>query len=207
MKVFLYLQDLVYHAFAGGKVRRSYRRSVSKTELAIRNVFIAFRWKLFRLFSLITMGRMGGETYLGNNIIVDLNERRSNTGVRCRIALQKKIDGAYIQRYVFPSSFPEFFNITRAFDDSFVYLLSGVVISPKHGVMWFPDGLILQQSVIRTNFFYSFGGVAETLLPILEVNTDSPIGRTLRGHISAPHAKSWYNSFYWRLRCQNVFVL
>ncbi len=173
--MFGFLQNRIYHALIGGARNTILRSPPSRFSLGLRKSVANLRWKLFRLVSLATMGRLGGEAYLGNKIVFDLAENRPNLNVRPHIIRLVKLDDAYVQRYAFSSSFPESFSLNVPFGDQYAFLLLDVCISPVMGAMWFPDGSLLLQSVIRTNFFYSFGGAVETLMPTVESNVKCPI--------------------------------
>lgn len=170
-----FFQDLAYRALVSLNRQKALSRPPSRMKSAFLKTLAAFRWKVFRFFSLTTMSKLGSETYLGSNIVVDIAERKSNTFVRNHIMQEVKLDDAYIQRYDFHQAFPDFFSLNKAFGDQYAYLLSDVTISPTMGAMWFLDGILLQQSVIRSNFFYSFGGVIETLLPSVELKSEAPV--------------------------------
>ena len=86
-----------------------------------------------------------------------------------------KLSIAYVQEYVYPSGFPDYLQRTQAVDCNNAYLLSDVVVSPKHGVVWLPEGRILQQSVSNIPFFYFFGGIKDALLPVGEQKLSSPV--------------------------------
>ena len=147
----------------------------SRIEMVVYSALAVLRWKIFRLISVVTMGKLGGCSYLGSGVIRDIGEKMANIAVRSRVESQIKIDGAYVQHYDFAASFPPFFRLKRAFGDCFVYLLSDVVIAPAHGTMWFSDGRLLQESVISIPHFYSFGGVFETLLPAVKLQSEAPL--------------------------------
>ncbi len=134
-----------------------------------------FRWKLFRLASLLTLGKLSGETMLGVNMLRDLDEALAEPNVRKHVLNRTKLSSAYVQEYDYPPGFPDYLQRTQAFDDKNAYLLSDVVVSPKKGVVWFPEGRIIQQSVSNIPFFYFFGGIKETLLPVGEREVTDPI--------------------------------
>ena len=136
---------------------------------------VTFRWKLFRLVSLITLGKLSGETMLGVNMLRDLDEALAEPNVRKHVLKRSLLSEASVQNYVYPSGFPDYLQRAQAFDDKNAYLLSDVITSPKHGVVWFPEGRILQQSVANIPFFYFFGGIKDTLLPVRKLNLDSPV--------------------------------
>ena len=136
---------------------------------------VEFRWKLFRLVSLITLGKLSGETMLGVNMLRDLDEALAEPNVRRHVLKRTLLSGASVQNYVHPSGFPDYLQRTQAFDDKNAYLLSDVVTSPKHGVVWFPEGRILQQSVANIPFFYFFGGIKDTLLPVRKLEIVDPV--------------------------------
>ena len=139
------------------------------------NAITAFRWKLFRLASLISLGRLSGETMLGVNMLRDLDEALAEPNVRRHVLKRALLASAYVQEYAYPPEFPDYLQRTQAFDDKNAYLLSDVVVSPKHGVVWLPEGRILQQSVSNIPFFYFFGGIKDTLHPVRNQEITVPV--------------------------------
>ena len=49
--------------------------------------------------------------------------------------------------YAFPDEFPASFRRSKAFDESHLYRLRDVIVSPYSGLAWLPEGMVLQESV------------------------------------------------------------
>ena len=62
---------------------------------------------------------------------------------------------AHVEHYDYDPSLPQWYRRSKAFDDRHVYRLHDVCVSPRTGLCWIPDGLILAESCT--------GGVARLL--------------------------------------------
>ena len=103
------------------------------------------RYKAYRFAKRAALGPLGGGA-LGTGICRTLEEGRASPAVASHVCDCRKIASACIQQYPFPDGFPPEFPREAAFDSKFVYRLRDVVVAPKTGLAWLPNGPILQES-------------------------------------------------------------
>ena len=53
----------------------------------------------------------------------------------------------HLERYAFPAEYPVSFRRSKAFDESHLYRLQDVIVSPYSGLVWLPAGAVLHESV------------------------------------------------------------
>ena len=96
--------------------------------------------------SRILLGRMAGSG-VGHHLCRDLVEGLADSILAHHIVDDRLIEEATVQTYPFAKSFPSCFPRSVAFDEVHAYRLSNMVLAVPSGLMWTPEGILLQQSV------------------------------------------------------------
>lgn len=152
-------------------------------KMAMR-LLVKARFKVFRLFSLILLGREGGRAIVGSSVLFDL-EFTNTKIVRDRILDRKLLSEAYLQTYdcaQVPECWRSMFSRSTAFPRRFAYVLKDVEIGAESGVMhirpsgWLSsdDGTIFIQSAGSINFLFSCG-IQEVMCRARPIDEDVPI--------------------------------
>ena len=142
-----------------------------------------FRFKLFRMASLVLLGRVPGQSVIGHCTSSDL-EFANSVAVRNRIKARAMLSEATLQAYEFshvPECWKVMFLRTSVFSRRFAYLLSDVVIGPESGVVFSQssrflgsDGIIFLPS-IGHHYFYMQSGIQETMRRAKRINESLPV--------------------------------
>lgn len=104
-----------------------------------------FRYNLYRAAKRVALGPLAGRA-LGSGVCRTLAEGRADPAVARHISEDRKIASAYVQTYPFPDDFPPEFPRDAAFDAKFAYRLRDMVVVPRTGLAWVPEGPLLQES-------------------------------------------------------------
>ena len=142
-----------------------------------------FRFKLFRLMSIVLLGREGGQSIIGQCVSSDL-EFANTKAVRDRILERRLLSDPTIQNYNItdvPKCWGAMFLRAAIFPRRFAYLLKDVVIGPDSGVIFAPpmrllggDGVIFIQSVAHPYFFFQ-SGIQEVMRSARKIEEDLPV--------------------------------
>ena len=149
----------------------------------ISRVVAKFRFKLFRLFSILILGRNGSGAIVGLYVCADL-EFASAPSARKRILRRLILSEPCVQTFTFPEM-PEcwkaMFLRPAVFTARYAYLLDDVVIGPDSGVVFAPpqsclgdDGIIYVQSMSHHYFLFQ-DGIVEVLRRVQRSNEDAPV--------------------------------
>lgn len=141
-----------------------------------------FRFKLFRLMSIILLGRDGGQSVIGQCVASDL-EFANTKAIRDCILERRLLSGPTIQNYNLadiPECWRAMFSRPAVFPRRFAYLLGDVAIGPSSGVIYRPpkrllgDGLIFIPSVAHHYFFFQCG-IQEVMLSAKSIDEELPV--------------------------------
>ena len=142
-----------------------------------------FRFKLFRLASLVLLGRVPGQSVIGHCTSSDL-EFANSVAVRNRIKARVMLSEATVQTYEFsrvPECWKVMFLRTSVFSRRFAYLLSDVVVGPESGIVFSQsskfigtDGIIFLPS-IGHHYFYMQSGIQETMRRARRIKESLPV--------------------------------
>lgn len=124
------------------------------------------RFKLFRLMSIVLLGRESGQSVIGQCVVADL-EFANTEAARRRILERRLLSEACVQNYDLknvPDCWRAMFSRCAVFPRRYAYLLQDVAIGPDSGVVfarhsrWFKgDGLIFVPSVCHHYFLFQCG--------------------------------------------------
>ena len=141
------------------------------------------RFKLFRLMSIIFLGREGGESVIGQCTSSDL-EFANTQAVRARILERRLLNEVAVQSYDLanvPACWQSMFSRAAMFPRRYAYLLDDVAIGPDSGVIYAPpkrflggDGIVFIPSVCHHYFFFQCG-IQEVMRKAKAIDGDQPI--------------------------------
>ena len=129
------------------------------------------RFKLFRLMSIVLLGRESGQSVIGQCVVADL-EFANTEAARRRILERRLLSEACVQNYDLknvPDCWRAMFSRCAVFPRRYAYLLQDVAIGPESGVVFAPpsrrlkgDGIIFVPSVCHHYVLFQ-GGVQEVM--------------------------------------------
>ena len=141
------------------------------------------RFKMFRLISLILLGRKGGSSIIGQCVSSDI-EFANTIAVRDKILERHLLSEAIVQNYnieAVPDCWKTMFSRVAVFPRRFAYILKDVVIGPESGVIFSTakrllgnDGIIFIPSVCNHYFFFQCG-IQEVMQRTRTINEMAPI--------------------------------
>ena len=124
------------------------------------------RFKVFRLMSIILLGKESASAVIGQCVSSDL-EFSNQEVVRSRVSERKLLSKISVQRYELakvPTCWNMMFSRPGLFPQRYGYVLDDVVIGPDSGVIYVPpkscwrdDGIILIPSVCHPYFLFQDG--------------------------------------------------
>lgn len=136
--------------------------------------FAKARVKATRLSSKILLGSIAGGLPLSS--IRSLEEVLYKEFIKNHVVDIIEIYESNIVKYNFPEEYPPYFRRNKTFEKRCLYFLKDVCISPDSGMVWLPEGYILEESVGSLLRIMGWGGILhETLLPIKEFQDHDPI--------------------------------
>ena len=106
----------------------------------LSQIVAKIRFKLFRLMSIILLGREGGQSVISQCTSSDL-EFANTTTVRERILERRLLSQPAIQNYDLvdvPECWRAMFSRSAIFPRRFAYLLKDVAVGPESGVIFAP---------------------------------------------------------------------
>ena len=149
----------------------------------ISRIIALLRFKMFRLVSVILLGREGASVVIGQNISSDF-ELANKKIVRKKVGVRKLLSEATIQKYNLvnvPECWRLMFSRTAVFPRRFAYILEDIIIGPDSGVMFIPprkifsgNGVILLPSVCNPYFFFQ-SGIQEVIRKANAIDDSLPI--------------------------------
>ena len=130
---------------------------------------------LGRRLSRLVLGPVVGK--LPCRSVRSLEEIYYRKHIRDHVADIIRVGDPVIVKYDFPDSYPPHFCKERAFDKRDVFILKDICVSPNSGLVWFPDGYVLEESVGSfKRIMYGWDGVLhDPLLPVKNIATENPI--------------------------------
>ena len=141
------------------------------------------RFKVFRLMSLILLGKESASAVIGQCVSSDL-EFSNQEAVRSRVSERKLLSEIAVQRYELtkvPACWAIMFSRTAIFPVRYGYVLDDVVVGPDSGVMhippkgyWGNGGIILIPSVCHPYFLFQ-DGVQEVMRRARSIKEPLPI--------------------------------
>ncbi len=127
-----------------------------------------------RRLGLVILGRVAGR--IPFNVLRSLEQYLYSKEISLHIEKMTKLNDSTIVQYEFPKNFPLSFRRSKTFEQRYVYTLKDVVVSPKSGLSWFPEGLIIEESVGSLLRITGWGGILhEPLLPVAKLQIDDPV--------------------------------
>ena len=149
----------------------------------LSQIVVKIRFKLFRLMSIVLLGRECGQSVIGQCVVADL-EFANTVAARRRILDRKLLSEACVQTYDL-KSVPECWRARFArcavFPRRYAYLLQDVAIGPESGVVFAPpshrikgDGMIFVPSVGHHYFLFQCG-VQEVMRSPKLIDDDTPL--------------------------------
>ena len=149
----------------------------------LARAIIRIRFKLFRLMSIIFLGRECGQSIIGQCVVTDLEF--ANTESARRLILERKpISEACVQTYDLkdvPDCWRAMFSRCAVFPKRYAYLLQDVAIGPESGVMFAPssrrlkgDGMIFVPSIGHHYFLFQCG-IQEVMRSPKPIDDDTPL--------------------------------
>ena len=149
----------------------------------ISRLISKIRYKIFRLISLLLLGREGGQSIVGQCVSIDL-EFANTEFVRKRILDRKFLSNAVVQEYNLknvPECWKTLFSRVALFSRRYAYILKDVVVGPDSGVIYVSpkkfcsgDGLVFIQSVCNHYFFFQ-SGIQEVMRSAKVTNIEFPV--------------------------------
>ena len=132
----------------------------------ISRIIALLRFKMFRLMSVILLGREGASVVIGQNISSDF-ELSNNKIARKRVVVREFLSDVIVQAYNLinvPECWRLMFSRSAVFPRRFAYILEDIIIGSDTGVMFIPprkffngNGTILLPSVCNPYFFFQSG--------------------------------------------------
>ena len=146
-------------------------------------LWVKFRFKVFRLLSIILLGREGAQSVVGLSVFFDL-EFANSKDVRNRIVDRKLLSEATVQTYncaKVPECWRVMFSRRTAFPRRFAYVLKDVEIGADSGVIhirpvraFSDDGTVFIQSAGSINFPFQWG-IQEVMRKARPIQENVPI--------------------------------
>lgn len=138
-----------------------------------------YRFKFFRLISIIVLGRNSGQSIIGDCVSYDL-EFSNKKSVRDRILQRIFLSEPSVQKYRHfnvPDCWRTMYSRPTVFPKRYAYVLHDVVIGPETGVVYAPssgyfssDGIIFAPSI--GNQYYLFCGAIQEVMCRFKVMDD-----------------------------------
>ena len=132
----------------------------------LSQIVVKIRFKLFRLMSIVLLGRECGQSVIGQCVVADL-EFANTEAARRRILERSLISEACVQTYDLkdvPDCWRAMFSRCAVFPRRYAYLLQDVAMGPESGVVFAPpsrrfkgDGLIFVPSVCHHYVLFQCG--------------------------------------------------
>lgn len=140
----------------------------------LSEIFAKARVKASRLSGKILLGSTAGGLPLTS--IRSLEEVLYREFIKNHVADIITIYEPNIVKYDFPEYYPPYFRRDKTFEKRCLFLLKDVYISPDSGMVWLPEGYILEESVGSLLRMMGWGGVLhEPLLPSNKIHICNPI--------------------------------
>ena len=99
-----------------------------------------------------------------SSLIRSIPEALHREAVAAHVESIGLIAEASLAHYQFPPEYPVWFRRTKAFDDKHSYVLRDVIVSPRSGQVWTPDGLLFVESVGSVQRMFTWGSTAADTL-------------------------------------------
>ena len=141
------------------------------------------RFKIFRLMSIMLLGRECGQSIIGQCVFSDLEFANDET-VRARISQRKPLSEAAVQEYNLqnvPKCWRTMFSRCTVFPRRYAYVLNDVAIGPESGVVYMPsrgyfanDGIIFIPSVGNSLYLFQ-NGIQEVMCRTQTLDVAVPV--------------------------------
>lgn len=111
----------------------------------MRDIVSRFRYKAAQWLYRTFLGPVGGTLPWGG--IRSLQEVMYQKEIRQHVREIVELTPPEINEFSFPKSFPPWFRREKTFDRRNLYELSDLYVSPRSGLVWLPNGLVVEESL------------------------------------------------------------
>ena len=149
----------------------------------LARAYAKLRFKIFRLMSIMLLGRECGQSIIGQCVFSDLEFANEET-VRARILQRKLLSEAAVQEYNLqniPDCWRTMFSRGTVFHRRYAYVLDNVAIGPESGVVYMPskgyfsnDGVIFIPSVGNSLYLFQ-NGIQEVMCRPRKLDVSAPV--------------------------------
>lgn len=133
-----------------------------------------FRWKLYKFFQRLTLGRVAGWG-CDTNMIYSLRMEMIDESVRRHVEEATVLAPAMVEDFSFPEDFPPDFIRTAAVPTRHLYRVRNVAVSVETGAMWIPGEKVLVESLGNNIHFYAWGGLIDVMRRPLRMGMADPV--------------------------------
>jgi capsular polysaccharide biosynthesis protein len=128
---------------------------------------------------------------LPGNVVRSVAASSQRPEINRHVEAVRALHPATVVRYDFPTQFGPQFARDKAFDTRHIFTLRDVVADPSTGLVWTPEGEVLQESVGSLYRLLTWGGVRHSpLISATELVSDKPV-------VLCPYAGAGY--YHWLL--------
>ena len=120
------------------------------------------RWKLYKLFMLLSLGRLGGRGP-DRDLIYSIAESRTDPKVLSHLNCMHRMSEAHLERFDYLPNVPECFVRVKAVQERNLYALKKVALSAETGAIWIPGRCVFVESLGSTIHFYAWGGFVDVM--------------------------------------------
>jgi Glycosyltransferase 61 len=141
---------------------------------AVTRRLIGLRLRLSGRLRRLLLGPVVGD--LPQQVVRSLEERGHQPEIAAHILGSELLEEGHSEYYKLPVSYPIRFRRHWAFTPQRLFTLQDVCVGPRSGVVWLPDGMLLQESVGSLSRLLSWGNALdEVLQPVQRLNTEREV--------------------------------